>query len=68
MHFLTQSLLLKALGWALFNSLWQMGLLWLFYSLLIMASGNMSARSRHGLSLMLLVIGAGWFGATFVGA
>jgi Zn-dependent protease with chaperone function len=68
MHLLTQSLLLKALGWALFNSLWQMGLLWLSYSLLIMVFSNMTARARHGLALMLLVIGAGWFGATLVAA
>jgi beta-lactamase regulating signal transducer with metallopeptidase domain len=68
MHLLTQSLLLKALGWALFNSLWQMGLLWLSYSLLILVFSDMTARVRHGLALMLLVIGAGWFGATIVAA
>jgi beta-lactamase regulating signal transducer with metallopeptidase domain len=66
MHLLTQSLLLKALGWALFNSLWQMGLLWLSYSLLILVFSDMTARVRHGLALMLLFIGAGWFGATLV--
>jgi Zn-dependent protease with chaperone function len=68
MHLLTQSLLLKALGWALFNSLWQMGLLWLSYSLLILVFSGMTARARHGLALMLVVIGAGWFGATLVAA
>jgi hypothetical protein len=34
MQVLTQFPLLKALGWALFNSLWQMAFLWLLYHLL----------------------------------
>jgi beta-lactamase regulating signal transducer with metallopeptidase domain len=68
MHLLTQSLLLKALGWALFNSLWQMGLLWLSYSILIMVFSDMTARVRHGLALLLLVVGAGWFAETLVAA
>ena len=34
MNELFQSAFLKALGWALFDSLWQMGVLWLVYVLL----------------------------------
>jgi beta-lactamase regulating signal transducer with metallopeptidase domain len=58
MHLLTQSALLEALGWTLFNSLWQMGLLWLTYQLLIRVFGQVSSRFRHGLALVLLAFGA----------
>ena len=65
MHLLTQSPLLKALGWALFDSLWQMALLWLLRSLLIFVFVR-SLRIRHGLAVMLVSLGAFWSGATFV--
>ena len=57
MHLLTQSALLRALGWTLFNSLWQMGLLWLAYVLLIRVFNQAPARFRHGLALVLLAFG-----------
>ena len=66
MHLLTQSPLLKALGWALFDSLWQMALLWLLYSLLIFVFSQIAASIRHGLAVMLVSLGAFWSGATFV--
>jgi beta-lactamase regulating signal transducer with metallopeptidase domain len=68
MHLLTQSPLLKALGWALFDSLWQMALLWLLYSLLIFVFSQIAAGVRHGLALMLVSLGAFWSGATFIAA
>ena len=68
MHLLTQSPLLKALGWALFDSLWQMALLWLLYSLLIFVFSQIAAGIRHGLALMLVSLGAFWSGATFIAA
>ena len=68
MHLLTQSPLLKALGWALFDSLWQMALLWLLYSLLIFVFSRLTAGVRHGLALMLVSLGAFWSGATFIAA
>lgn len=68
MHFLSQSPLLKALGWALFDSLWQMALLWLLYSLLIFVFSQIAAGIRHGLALMLISLGAFWSGATFIAA
>ena len=34
MALLGQSAFLKALGWALLNSVWQMGLLWVMFLLL----------------------------------
>jgi Zn-dependent protease with chaperone function len=68
MHFLTQSALLKALGWSLLNSLWQMGLLWLSYQVLIAMFNKVAARIRHGLALGLLAIGSMWTAVTFINA
>jgi len=58
MSLLTQSALLQALGWSLFNSLWQMGLLWLFYWIVVAIFRNISAHSRHNLATALVGIGA----------
>lgn len=68
MQLLTHSPLLKALGWALFNSLWQMALLWLFYSIIILLFHSIAARIRHGLALLFLAIGTVWSGVTLIGA
>ena len=68
MHFLTQSPLLNALGWALFNSLWQMALLWLSYTLFISIFNHIAARIRHGLALLCLGIGTIWFAVTLITA
>src|SRR5579863_8337083 len=65
MQVLTQFPLLKALGWALFNSLWQMAALWLLYALLMAIFYSTAARIRHRLALSLLGLGAGWTGVTF---
>ncbi|HVS96002.1 MAG TPA: M56 family metallopeptidase [Puia sp.] len=66
MHLLTQSALLKALGWSLFNSLWQMSLLWVCYHLFVLIFRDASARTRHGLAVILLASGAAWTALTFV--
>src|ERR1700722_2913114 len=68
MQVLTHFPLLKALGWALFNSLWQMAALWLLYSLLLAIFHSTAARIRHGLALVFLSIGALWTGVTFFAA
>jgi Zn-dependent protease with chaperone function len=68
MQVLTHFPLLKALGWALFNSLWQMAALWLLYSLLMAVFHATAARIRHGLALLFLGIGALWTGITFFAA
>lgn len=65
MHFLTQSALLRALGWSLFNSLWQMSLLWVFYHLFLLVFKQLHARARHGLALLLLTVGFLWSAITF---
>jgi beta-lactamase regulating signal transducer with metallopeptidase domain len=68
MQVLTHFPLLKALGWALFNSLWQMAALWLLYRLIIAIFHTVAANVRHGLALLFLVIGAFWAAATFIAA
>ena len=68
MHLLTQSALLQALGWSLLNSLWQMGLLWFIYKVLILLFNNISARIRHGLILSLLAVGTSWSVSSFISA
>src|ERR1700753_3540177 len=68
MHLLTQSALLRALGWSLFNSLWQMSLLWAFYHLFLLIFKRLSARARHGWALLLLTAGFCWSVSTFISA
>src|ERR1700748_1454430 len=68
MHLLTQSTLLRVLGWTLFNSLWQMGLLWFLYLGLTRIFSITSARTRHGLTLLLLGTGTLWSTASFLTA
>jgi hypothetical protein len=65
MHLITHSTLLRALGWALFNSLWQMGLLWTLYHLSVAFSRKMSASVRHGLALFCLLTGSAWAAISF---
>ena len=66
MHGLTQSVLLKAMGWSLFNSLWQMSLLWAVYHLFVLVFRDAGSRTRHGLAFLLLAAGAGWTLLTFI--
>jgi beta-lactamase regulating signal transducer with metallopeptidase domain len=65
MQVLTHFPILKALGWALFNSLWQMAALWLVYVLLMAAFRKTAARIRHGIALLSLGAGACWALVTF---
>src|SRR5579872_3905577 len=59
-------LFLKVLGWSLFNSLWQMSLLWAGYHLLIRIFINLPSRARHSLALLLLMVGMGWTVVSFI--
>src|SRR5690349_8633778 len=65
MALLGQSAFLKALGWALLNSIWQMAILWLIY-LVLSASlrKQLTAHIKHSLSIVLLGIGSLWFAFT----
>lgn len=64
MNLLYQSAFLKALGWALLNSLWQMSLLWLVYLALTMGGKKLLSRQRHAIALLSLTGGSLWFLAT----
>jgi beta-lactamase regulating signal transducer with metallopeptidase domain len=62
MTILGQSAFLKALGWALLNSFWQFGLLWLVFVVFIRNRERLSPGTKHGVALGLLVTGFIWFG------
>ena len=66
MNLLYQSAFLKALGWALLNSLWQMALLWLVYLALTKNGKKLLSRQRHSIALLSLTGGSLWFLATLV--
>ncbi|HLI94220.1 MAG TPA: M56 family metallopeptidase [Puia sp.] len=66
MQVLTHFPILKALGWALVNSMWQMAALWVIYALFVTAFQN--AAVRHRFALLLLGAGALWTTASFVAA
>ncbi|HVU53806.1 MAG TPA: M56 family metallopeptidase [Puia sp.] len=68
MHLLTQSAVLKALGWSLLNSLWQMAFLWLVYVVFTHVFRRASANARHGLAVLLLGSGTIWTIITFLNA
>jgi beta-lactamase regulating signal transducer with metallopeptidase domain len=61
MQTLAQSGFLKALGWSLINSLWQMALLWLVYFIITLNSKKISAAVRHSIAAILLCAGVTWF-------
>lgn len=57
---MNHSIFLQALGWALVNSLWQFGLLWLLF-LLYTIPGKISSPRKHGFALALSMGGTAWF-------
>jgi len=62
MILLGQSAFLKALGWALLNSLWQFSVLWLVFMILIRQRKSLSPAVKHAFALAFLVAGFVWFG------
>ena len=58
---MTLSLFSKALGWALLNSLWQFGLLWIVFMLATGSFKNISSSRKHALALLLSISGVVWF-------
>lgn len=58
---LLQSVFLKALGWSLFDSVWQMGILWILYLLFTGSGKRFTAELRHTLALGAMLIGSVWF-------
>ena len=61
MNLIYQSPFLKALGWCLVNSFWQMGMLWLAYVCLTANSKKFSPAIRHTLALLTICGGCAWF-------
>ena len=66
MNLVNQSAFLKALGWSLLDSLWQLGVLWLIYVLLTANGKKFTSRQRHSLALLSLAGGSLWFLVTLV--
>ena len=61
-----QSNFLQALGWAVFNSLWQMALLWVIYQLATAIFRTIISSQKSSLATGLLFTGFAWFVFTFV--
>ena len=61
MNLIYQSGFLKALGWSLADSLWQMGLIWLLYTAITGNGRKRNAAQRHDLALLSLAGGSAWF-------
>ncbi len=66
MNLLNQSAFLKALGWALLDSIWQMALLWLLYIVITANGKRLQARQRHSVALLSLSGGTLWFIITLI--
>ena len=66
MNVLYQSAFLKALGWSLLDSFWQMGVLWLVYVLLTQNGKKFKSGQKHSLALLSLAGGAAWFVVTLM--
>lgn len=61
----SQTSFLQALGWAVFNSLWQMALLWVIYQLITGLFRSTRSSSKSTLAAFLLAMGFVWFMYTF---
>ena len=66
MSALYQSAFLKALGWSLLDSFWQMGAMWLIYVLLTGNGTKFKSGQKHSLALLSLAGGALWFVVTLM--
>ncbi len=60
------SYFLQSLGWAIANSFWQVGLLWLLYKLITIGGKNISALVKYHLGLLLLFAAFTWFIITII--
>lgn len=66
MDVLNQSAFLKALGWSILDSFWQMGILWLLYVMLTGNGKRFNSPQRHSLALLSLGAGSLWFLITLI--
>lgn len=60
MDLLPQQAWLEALGWALVNSWWQFGILWIVWMLVQKLWPLPSASSRYNLAMVFLLLGTAW--------
>jgi len=60
------SAFLQALGWAIANSVWQAGIFWGLYHILVSSYSNASSRLKNNLSTIFLFSTFLWFVITFV--
>src|SRR5689334_22037555 len=56
---------LQSLGWAIANSIWQAGLCWLLYNIIISSYANASAKLKNNVSTFFLFASFLWFVTTF---
>jgi bla regulator protein BlaR1 len=56
-----QSDLLQALGWAVFNSMWQMAILWVAYQLIVSVFRIKQSANKSSLAVLMLFAGFAWF-------
>jgi beta-lactamase regulating signal transducer with metallopeptidase domain len=56
---------LQSLGWAIANSIWQAGICWLLYNIIISSYANASAKLKNNVSTFFLFTSFFWFVATF---
>lgn len=57
---------LASLGWAIANSLWQAGVLWMVYKFLLNINRNMSALFKYYCSNLFLLSSFVWFAITLI--
>ena len=67
MDLLPQHAWLEALGWAIVNSWWQFGILWIVWLLVQKLWPLPSAASKYTLAMVLLLLGTAWVIATGLG-
>lgn len=63
---ISNSNLLQSLGWAVFNSLWQLALLWVAYQLITAVFRINKSSQRGFLAASFLFAGFAWFVFTFI--
>ncbi len=61
-----QHYFLPALGWAVINSVWQVGCLWVIYQLVIITDKKLPALVKYHLGLLFLFASFSWFLATLL--
>lgn len=64
MDLLPQNAWLEALGWAIVNSWWQFGILWIVWLLVQKLWPLPSAASKYNLAMALLLLGTAWVVST----